>query len=156
MPDHAYQTPHASTETRGTGRRQFSRRTLTLLALALGTFAIGTSEFASMGLLQQFAADLELDLTTASHAIEAYALGVVLGGPAVTILAAKLNRKHLLLALMAVFVAGNVLSSLATGLVSLTLARFLSGIPQGAYFGAGAVVATYIVGPGQGAGRLRW
>lgn len=150
MPDHAYQTPHASTETRGTGRRQFSRRTLTLLALALGTFAIGTSEFASMGLLQQFAADLELDLTTASHAIEAYALGVVLGGPAVTILAAKLNRKHLLLALMAVIVAGNVLSSLATGLVSLTLARFLSGIPQGAYFGAGAVVATYIVGPGQG------
>lgn len=150
MPDHAYQTPHASTETRGTGRRQFSRRTLTLLALALGTFAIGTSEFASMGLLQQFAADLELDLTTASHAIEAYALGVVLGGPAVTILAAKLNRKHLLLALMAVFVAGNVLSSLATGLVSLTLSRFLSGIPQGAYFGAGAVVATYIVGPGQG------
>lgn len=150
MPDHAYQTPHASTETRCTGRRQFSHRTLTLLALALGTFAIGTSEFASMGLLQQFAADLELDLTTASHAIEAYALGVVLGGPAVTILAAKLNRKHLLLALMAVFVAGNVLSSLATGLVSLTLARFLSGIPQGAYFGAGAVVATYIVGPGQG------
>ena len=146
----AYEPPRASTETRATGSRRISRGTLTILALALGTFSIGTSEFASMGLLQQFAADLELDLTTASHAIEAYALGVVLGGPAVTILAARLNRKHLLLALMAVFVLGNVLSSMATGLVGLTLARFLSGIPQGAYFGAGAVVASYIVGPGQG------
>ncbi|MFP3755842.1 MULTISPECIES: MFS transporter [Cupriavidus] len=150
MHNQAYEPQCNSTKTHCTDARQISRRTLTLLALALGTFSIGTSEFASMGLLQQFAAGLELDLTTATHAIEAYALGVVLGGPAVTILAAKLNRKHLLLALMGVFVLGNVLSSVATGLVSFTLARFLSGIPQGAYFGAGAVVASYIVGPGQG------
>ncbi|KQU80393.1 MULTISPECIES: MFS transporter [unclassified Rhizobacter] len=133
-----------------TDARQLKRRRLTLLALALGTFCIGTSEFASMGMLQLFAASLGLDLSTATHAVEAYALGVVLGGPAVTILAAKLNRKSLLLALMAVFVLGNVLSAVATGLGSFTLARFVSGIPQGAYFGAGAVVASYIVGPGQG------
>lgn len=143
-PKCASATPHSS------DMRQISRRTLTLLALALGTFSIGTSEFASMGLLQLFSVGLHLDLASATHAIEAYALGVVLGGPAVTILAAKLNRKHLLLVLMLVFVLGNVLSALATSLASFTLARFISGIPQGAYFGAGAVVASYIVGPGQG------
>ncbi|GJG97987.1 MFS transporter [Cupriavidus pauculus] len=151
MLDQAHATrPATTTSDRTDDARQINRKTMTLLALALGTFSIGTSEFASMGLLQQFASGLDLELTTATHAIEAYALGVVLGGPAVTILAAKLNRKHLLLALMGVFVLGNVLSSMATGLVSFTLARFLSGIPQGAYFGAGAVVASYIVGPGQG------
>ncbi|WP_212745285.1 MFS transporter, partial [Cupriavidus sp. 2SB] len=150
MLNQAYETQCASTKTHCTDAGQIRRKTFTLLALALGTFSIGTSEFASMGLLQQFAASLHIDLTTATHAIEAYALGVVLGGPAVTILAAKLNRKHLLLALMGVFVLGNVLSAVAMGLGSFTLARFLSGIPQGAYFGAGAVVASYIVGPGQG------
>lgn len=129
---------------------QLRRRILTLLALALGTFSIGTSEFASMGILQLFAASLDLDTPTATHAIEAYAFGVVLGGPAVTILAAKFNRKDLLLALMAIFVLGNILSAMATGLGMFTVARFVSGIPQGAFFGAGAVVASYIVGPGQG------
>lgn len=141
----------ASSATHGlpeTSRTRHPR--LALLALALGTFSIGTSEFASMGLLQLFAGELGLDIPTATHAIEAYALGVVLGGPAATLLAAKLNRRHLLLALMALFVAGNLLSALAAGFGSFTLARLLSGIPQGAYFGAGAVVASYIVGPGQG------
>ena len=150
MFNQAYEPQCASTTTHCTDTSQLSRRTLTLLALALGTFSIGTSEFASMGLLQRFASGLQLDLASATHAIEAYALGVVLGGPAVTILAAKLNRKHLLLVLMAVFVLGNVLSAVATGLGSFALARFVSGIPQGAYFGAGAVVASFIVGPGQG------
>ncbi|MGP2435521.1 MFS transporter, partial [Listeria monocytogenes] len=84
------------------------------------------------GLLQLFAGELGLDIPTATHAVEAYALGVVLGGPAATLLAAKLNRRHLLLALMALFVAGNLLSAMAAGFGSFTLARFLSGIPQGA------------------------
>ncbi len=150
MFNEAYKPQCTSTEPHCTDARQISRRTLTLLALALGTFSIGTSEFASMGLLQLFSVGLHLDLASATHAIEAYAMGVVLGGPVVTILAAKLNRKHLLLVLMVVFVLGNVLSALATSLGSFTLARFISGIPQGAYFGAGAVVASYIVGPGQG------
>lgn len=146
----AYEPQCAKVQAHCTDRMQRRRRTLTLLTLALGTFAIGTSEFASMGILQLFAQSLNLDITTATHAIEAYALGVVLGGPAVTILAAKLNRRALLLALMVIFVLGNVLSAYATGLGMFTLARFVSGIPQGAYFGAAAVVASYIVGPGQG------
>jgi DHA1 family inner membrane transport protein len=150
MFEEAYEQQCQSAKTHCNDPRQLSRKTLTLLALALGTFCIGTSEFASMGILQLFAASLNLDISTATHAIEAYALGVVVGGPAVTVLAAKLNRRNLLLALMAIFVLGNVLSAVATGLGSFTLARFVSGIPQGAYFGAGAVVASYIVGPGQG------
>jgi DHA1 family inner membrane transport protein len=150
MLNEAYEPQCRSAKGHCTDARQLSRKPLTLMALALGTFCIGTSEFASMGLLQLFAGSLELDISTATHAIEAYAFGVVLGGPAVTILAAKMNRKSLLLALMAVFVFGNVLSALASGLGSFALARFVSGIPQGAYFGAGAVVASYIVGPGQG------
>jgi DHA1 family inner membrane transport protein len=150
MLEEAYEPQCKSAKTHCSDARQLSRKTLTLLTLALGTFCIGTSEFASMGIIQLFSAELGLDISTATHAIEAYAFGVVLGGPAVTILAAKLNRKNLLLALMAIFVLGNVLSALATGLGSFALARFVSGIPQGAYFGAGAVVASYIVGPGQG------
>lgn len=150
MFNEAYEPQCRSATRHCTDARQISRKPLTLLALALGTFCIGTSEFASMGILQLFAASLDVDISTATHAIEAYAIGVVLGGPVVTILAAKLNRKSLLLALMAIFVLGNVLSAVASGLGSFALARFVSGIPQGAYFGAGAVVASYIVGPGQG------
>lgn len=150
MLEEAYEPQCRSAKTHCNDARQLSRKTLTLLALALGTFCIGTSEFASMGILQLFAAGLDLDISTATHAIEAYAFGVVLGGPTVTVLAARLNRRNLLLALMAIFILGNGLSAVATGLGSFTLARFVSGIPQGAYFGAGAVVASYIVGPGQG------
>jgi DHA1 family inner membrane transport protein len=119
MLEEAYEPQCKSAKTHCSDARQLSRKTLTLLTLALGTFCIGTSEFASMGIIQLFSAELGLDISTATHAIEAYAFGVVLGGPAVTILAAELNRKNLLLALMAIFVLGNVLSALATGLEAL-------------------------------------
>ncbi|MBE9606913.1 MFS transporter [Acetobacteraceae bacterium H6797] len=122
---------------------------LTLLALALGSFSIGTSEFASMGIIQLFSDSLGISVPNATHAIEAYALGVVLGAPLVTLAAARLNRRTLLLLLMGLFIIGNVLSAVASNLGFLMLARLISGVPQGAYFGAGAVVASYIVGPGQ-------
>ncbi|MCQ1839236.1 MFS transporter [Neorhizobium galegae] len=122
---------------------------LTLLALALGTFCIGTTEFASMGIIQLFAGSLGVDLATATHAITAYAIGVVMGAPILTIAAARLNRRTLLLLLIGVFVAGNILSALADSLAFFVAARFISGLPQGAYFGAGAVVASYVVGPGR-------
>jgi len=150
MFNQAYEEQIAAVHVHCTNARQLRRRTLTLITLAFGTFCIGTSEFASMGILQLFSASLKVDLSTATHAITAYAFGVVLGGPAATLLAARLNRRTLLLLLMAIFVVGNILSALATGLGSFALARFVSGIPQGAYFGAGAVVASFIVGPGQG------
>lgn len=128
------------------GRRNCN---LTLLSLALGSFCIGTSEFASMGIIQLFSADLSLTIPAATHAVTAYAFGVIIGAPLVTLAAARLNRRSLLLGLMALFILGNVLSALAGNLELLMVARFVSGLPQGAYFGAGAVVASYIVGPGQ-------
>ncbi|MFB2553738.1 MFS transporter [Ensifer soli] len=124
-------------------------RNLTLLALALGSFSIGTSEFASMGIIQLFSKSLGVSIPDATSAIAAYAFGVVIGAPLVTLAAARLNRRTLLLALMGLFIAGNVLSAMATNLDFFMVARFISGMPQGAYFGAGAVVASYIVGPGQ-------
>jgi DHA1 family inner membrane transport protein len=126
-----------------------ARKRLTILALALGSFAIGTTEFASMGMLQQFAPDLGISLTHGTHAIGSYAFGVVLGAPLVTLAAARMNRRTLLIGLMLLFVLGNILSAIAASIGQFSVARFLSGLPQGAYFGAGAVVASYILGPGQ-------
>ncbi|QDL90420.1 MFS transporter [Paroceanicella profunda] len=123
---------------------------LTLFALALGTFAIGTSEFASMGIIQLYSASLGLSVPEATSAITAYAVGVVVGAPLVTIVAARLNRRVVLLGLVALFILGNLLSAAAGSLGSLMIARFISGVPHGAYFGAGAVVAAYVMGPGNG------
>jgi len=121
---------------------------LTLWALAFGSFVIGTSEFASMGIIQLFSESLGLTVPQATNAITAYAFGVVIGAPLVTLAAAKLNRRTLLLALMGLFILGNLLSAMASNVGWLILARFVSGMPQGAYFGAGAVVAAHVVGPG--------
>ncbi|WP_218009183.1 MFS transporter [Herbidospora cretacea] len=123
---------------------------LTLFALALGTFAIGTGEFGSNGVIQLFAADLGVSIPVATYAITAYALGVVAGSPAITLLAARVNRRTLLLGLVVLFLVGNGLSALAPGIASLVVFRFVAGSVQGAFFGAGAVVAAYVYGPGQG------
>lgn len=150
MHEKAFEAQCAAVQVHCQDRKQAARRTLTLFALALGSFCIGTSEFASMGILQLFSASLGISLPTATNAITAYAFGVVIGAPAVTLAAASLNRRTLLLCLMVLFVIGNVLSSQAANLGMFAAARFISGLPQGAYFGAGAVVASYIVGPGKG------
>lgn len=148
MLDKAYRGQCAAVKVHCTNEAERRNRGLTLLALALGSFCIGTSEFASMGILQLFSASLGIDIPTATNAIAAYAFGVVIGAPLVTLVAARLNRRTLLLGLMALFILGNVLSAVATNLGMFAVARFVSGMPQGAYFGAGAVVASYIVGPG--------
>lgn len=127
--------------------RPLSSNSLALFSLALASFAIGTTEFASMGILQLFSATLAIDIPTATHAITAYALGVVVGAPVITLAAARLNRRSMLLALMGLFVVGNLLSAIAPSIAMLVGARFVSGLTQGAFFGAGAVVATHIVGP---------
>lgn len=150
MLDQAYRGQCAAVKVHCTNDVERRKRGLTLFALALGSFCIGTSEFASMGILQLFSASLGIDISTATNAIAAYAFGVVIGAPLVTLLAAQLNRRTLLLGLMGLFIIGNVLSAIATDLGMFALARFVSGMPQGAYFGAGAVVASYIVGPGHG------
>ncbi len=130
-------------------RRQAGRTGLVLLSLALGTFAIGTGEFGSNGLIQLFAQDFGVGVPDATHAVTAYALGVVVGSPILTVVAARLNRRTLLLALVALFVVGNLASAAAADLGALTAARFVTGTVQGAYFGAGAVVAAHAYGPGR-------
>jgi DHA1 family inner membrane transport protein len=150
MFDKAYHAQCAAVQVHSTKESEQRMRGFTLFALALGSFCIGTSEFASMGILQLFSADLGIDIPKATNAITAYALGVVIGAPLVTLMAARLNRRTLLLCLMGLFILGNLLSAVVTGLGMFAVARFISGMPQGAYFGAGAVVASYVVGPGHG------
>lgn len=124
-----------------------TRPGLALLALALGGFGIGTTEFATMGLLPEIATDLGVDIPTAGHTITAYAVGVVLGAPTLAALGARLDRRRLLLLLMVAFTVGNVASAFAPTAESLVVARLLAGLPHGAYFGVGAVMGTAVVGP---------
>ncbi|PZR33440.1 MFS transporter [Caulobacter segnis] len=120
---------------------------LVLAALALGGFAIGTTEFASMSLLPYFAKDLGVDAPTAGHAISAYALGVVVGAPIIAVAAARLPRRVILTVLMAVFALGNLLSALAPTFGWMLAFRFFSGLPHGAYFGVAALVAASVSPP---------
>ncbi len=116
-----------------------------LFALAMGGFAIGTTEFGSMGLLPQLASGVGVSIPTAGHVISAYALGVVVGAPLIAVFGARLPRRELLIGLMAVFLVGNAASALATGFASLTAARFFAGLPHGAYFGVASLVAAGLV-----------
>lgn len=119
------------------------------LALALGGFAIGTSEFEAMSLLPYFSRDLGIDEAAASHVISAYALGVVVGAPVLAVLGARMSRRLLLVLLMVAYAVANVLSAFAASYGQLIGARFLSGLPHGAFFGVGALVAASVVPPGQ-------
>jgi len=116
-------------------------------ALALGGFAIGTTEFATMSLLPSFARGLGIDEPTAGHVISAYALGVVVGAPLLAVAGARFSRRGLLVGFMALFALGNGLSSLAPSYGWMLAFRFLSGLPHGAYFGIAALVAASLVGP---------
>src|SRR4051812_21493307 len=114
---------------------------LSLWALAMGGFAIGTTEFMAMGLLPQIASGVDVSVPSAGHLISAYALGVVVGAPVLAFFGARLPRRGLLVTLMAAYAGANVLSALAGGYGLLVVARFLSGVPHGAYFGVASLVA---------------
>jgi len=116
-----------------------------IFALAMGGFAIGTTEFATMSLLPFFSRGLGIDAPTAGHVISAYALGVVVGAPVFAVLGARLPRLTLLISLMGVFALGNGLSAVAPNYHWMLVFRFLSGLPHGAYFGVAALVATSLV-----------
>ncbi|MFB6679485.1 MFS transporter [Streptomyces sp. NPDC056390] len=120
---------------------------LALLALAVGAFGIGTTEFVMMGLLPNVADDLHISIPAAGHLVSAYALGVVIGAPLLAALTARMPRRRVLVALMVLFVAGNAVSAAAPDYHLLMAARFVSGLPHGAFFGVGAVVATSLVAP---------
>ena len=118
---------------------------LAIVALALGGFAIGTTEFVTMGLLPDIADGVQASIPSAGHFISAYALGVVVGAPTIAALGARLPRRSLAVGLLVAFIAGNTLSALAPGYASLVLARFVAGLPHGAYFGVASLIAASLV-----------
>ncbi|WP_130802720.1 MFS transporter [Acinetobacter ihumii] len=118
-----------------------------ILALAMGGFCIGTTEFVAMGLIQEIALDLHISLPDAGHFISAYALGVVIGAPVIAILGARIPRKSLLLGLMLFYGIANAFTALANTPETVLLSRFIAGFPHGAYFGVGALVAAELAGP---------
>lgn len=125
------------------------RLRLVILAMSLGAFAIGTTEFASMGLLPQIAHDLEVSIPQAGMLITLYALGVVIGAPLVTIAAVKVPRARLLVLLIGLIGLGNLLSAIAPDFTVLASARFIAGLPHGAYFGVASLVAARLSPSGQ-------
>lgn len=125
------------------------QRTLILLALSLGGFAIGTSEFASMGLMLDISRGLSISEAQVGHLISAYAIGVVVGAPLLAFAGAGIARRTLLLGLMGFYAAGNLASALAPNYTTMLLARFVAGLPHGAYFGVAMLVAASISPPAQ-------
>jgi DHA1 family inner membrane transport protein len=123
-------------------------------AMAVGAFAIGTGEFAIMGLMPDIAGNLNLSEPQVGHAISAYALGVMVGAPLLTIVGAKLLRKHMLLLLMALYSLGNLATAFTSTFDTLVAFRFISGLPHGAYFGIAAVVASSMVPANKRAGAV--
>lgn len=143
--------PGADRRRARTGGAPRSTRTagLALLALAVGGFTIGTTEFATMGLLPDIATAFDASIPLTGHAITAYAVGVVVGAPLLTVLAARVSRKKLLVGLMLAYTLGNVLSAAAPSLEWLIAGRFFAGLPHGAFFGVGAAVGAAVAGPGR-------
>jgi DHA1 family arabinose polymer transporter-like MFS transporter len=120
-----------------------------LFALLLGGLGIGTTEFVMMGLLPVIAQNFGISIPQAGHFISAYALGVVIGAPLLVIFSGGIPPKRLLIILMIMFTVFNALSGLATGYYSLLALRLLSGLPHGAFFGVGAVVASRLAEKGK-------
>lgn len=120
---------------------------LALLALALGAFGIGTTEFVIVGLIPEVARDLSVSIPSAGMLVTGYALGVVVGAPVMTMAGARLPRKTMLILLMIVFIAGNLICALAPNYVVLMAGRIVAALCHGAFFGIGSVVAANLVTP---------
>ena len=125
-----------------------------LLALAAGAFGIGVTEFAPMGLLPVIATDLGVSIPTAGLLISAYALGVMLGAPLMTLTTGRVPRRTLLIGLAAVFTVGNLLSAISTDYTMLLIARVVTSLNHGAFFGVGSIVAAGLVAPNRQAGAV--
>ncbi|MBT2543849.1 MFS transporter [Streptomyces sp. ISL-44] len=125
-----------------------------LLALAIGAFGIGTTEFVIVGLLPDVADDLSVSIPSAGMLVTGYALGVVVGAPLMTAAGARLPRKTMLVALMAIFIAGNLLCALADDYTALMGGRLIAALTHGAFFGIGSVVAADLVAPDRRASAI--
>ncbi|PAU73938.1 MFS transporter [Halomonas salipaludis] len=125
-----------------------------LVALAIGAFGIGVTEFAPMGMLPGIASDLGVSIPAAGLLVSAYALGVLLGAPLMTLTTGRIPRRYLLIGLMAIFTLGNLMSALATDYTSLLIARVVTSLNHGAFFGVGSIVAASVVAPDKRAGAV--
>lgn len=125
-----------------------------LVALSIGAFGIGVTEFAPMGMLPGIASDLGVSIPAAGLLVSAYALGVLLGAPLMTLTTGKIPRRYLLIGLMAIFTLGNLMSALATDYTSLLIARVVTSLNHGAFFGVGSIVAASVVAPDKRAGAV--
>lgn len=121
--------------------------TLALIALALGGFAIGTTEFMTMGLLEKIAVGIDRTNAETGHIITAYAFGVVVGAPLIVSLGARLPKKELAIGLILALGVGNAITAVASGYVPVMVARFVAGLPHGAYFGVASLLAASLVRP---------
>ncbi|MEU8893609.1 MFS transporter [Streptomyces sp. NPDC048442] len=120
---------------------------LALLALAIGAFGIGTTEFVIMGLLPDVAADFGVSVPTAGFLVTGYALGVMFGAPLMTVLGTRISRKNMLMLLMGLFIVGNVVSAVAPTFSVMIVGRVVASLAHGAFFGIGSVVAAELVAP---------
>jgi DHA1 family inner membrane transport protein len=127
---------------------------LALLALALGAFGIGTTEFVIIGLLPDIAGDFGVSIPTAGFLVTGYALGVVAGAPLMTVLGTRISRKRMLMLLMGLFIAGNVLSAVAPTFAVMLAGRIVASLAHGAFFGIGSVVAAGLVAAEKKAGAI--
>jgi DHA1 family inner membrane transport protein len=127
---------------------------LALLALAIGAFGIGTTEFVVMGLLPEIAGDYGVSIPTAGLLVTGYAIGVVIGAPLMTVLGTKISRKTMLMLLMGLFTVGNLLSALAPSFGVMLTGRIVASLAHGAFFGIGSVVAADLVAPDKKAGAI--
>ncbi|WP_180157478.1 MFS transporter [Acinetobacter sp. YH12045] len=116
-----------------------------LIALAVGAFAIGTTEFSPMGFLPEIAADLSVSIPQAGLLISAYAVGVMIGAPLMTLWLARFPKRTALILLMAIFTIGNILATIAPNYLGLMAARLVTSLNHGAFFGLGSVVAASVV-----------
>ncbi|MCI8998667.1 MAG: MFS transporter [Muribaculaceae bacterium] len=124
-----------------------------LFALAVGTFALGIAEFSMMGILSDVSKELGISVDRAGHLISAYSIGVAVGAPLLIFLR-KLPLRTVLLILAATIVVGNTFAALSPGYVTLLIARFISGLPHGAFFGTGAIVCARLAEKGKGAAAV--
>ncbi|MFG2955546.1 MFS transporter [Streptomyces sp. NPDC048291] len=127
---------------------------LALLALAIGAFGIGATEFGIMGLLPEVAGDFGVSIPTAGLLVTGYALGVVIGAPLMTVLGTKVPRKRMLMLLMGFFIAGNLLTAVAPVFAVMLIGRVVASLAHGAFFGIGSVVAAELVSPSKKAGAI--
>ncbi|GAA1358823.1 MFS transporter [Streptomyces beijiangensis] len=127
---------------------------LALLALAIGAFGIGTTEFVIMGLMPQIADTFQVSIPTAGFLVTGYALGVVAGAPLMTALGTRISRKKMLMLLMGLFIIGNVVSALAPVFGVMLAGRIVASLAHGAFFGIGSVVAADLVAPEKKAGAI--